>query len=113
MRQDGEMTFADPGADRPLLEMGTLQCVHCGGHFPARPPKNVGVVVGPEEAARMAAAGRVMRGFCGRCNGPICSPGCATCVPEEQMLDNIERGRPLDFVPASVSFSGLPSGLWG
>ena len=81
MRESGLMTLLDPGADRPIQEIPTLQCVHCGGHFPVQP-----------------GSGKV-RGFCMRCRGPVCGPKCAECVPTEQLLENIEHGRPLDFRP--------------
>lgn len=70
----------------------TLQCVHCGGHFEVRP-----------------GSGKV-RGFCQRCNGVFCGPGCAKCVPTEQLLENIEQGRPLDFVPTTVNVPKLWTG---
>lgn len=81
MRESGLIIVADPGADPPLAEIPTLQCVHCGRHFPVRP-----------------GSGKI-RGVCLRCNGPICGPGCAACVPAEQQLENLEAGRPLDFRP--------------
>lgn len=79
--EHGVIIIADPGSDRPLLETKTLQCVHCGGHWIPLP-----------------GSGRV-RGFCQRCMGPVCGPGCAECIPEEQMLENIEKGRPADYRP--------------
>lgn len=79
--EHGVIIIADPGSDRPLLETKTLQCVHCGGHWIPLP-----------------GSGRV-RGFCQRCMGPVCGPGCAECIPEEQMLENIEKGRPADCRP--------------
>lgn len=84
MRDDGLLTLLDPGADKPLLQLATAQCVHCGGHFPIRP-----------------GSGRV-RGWCMSCGGPVCGPGCASCVPLEQMLENYEEGRPLDYRPVIV-----------
>lgn len=80
-RDAGLIIVSDPGADKPILEIGTVQCVHCGCHYPVRP-----------------GSGKI-RGFCMRCNGPICGPGCAECVPTEQMLENIEKGRPLNYRP--------------
>lgn len=80
-RENGMIVIADPGRDKPIWECKTLQCVHCGGHWIASP-----------------GSGKI-RGFCMRCNGPICGPGCAECVPVEQMLENIEAGRPLGFRP--------------
>lgn len=80
----GLIVVSDPGSDKPLLETKTLQCVHCGGHWIPQP-----------------GSGRV-RGWCSNCHGPICGPGCVVCVPTEQLLENIERGRPLDFRPTVV-----------
>lgn len=86
-RAQGLLTISDPGSDRPLLEVGTLQCVHCGQVWFPRP-----------------GSGRV-RGFCRLCMGPVCGPGCAACVPNEVYLENIEKGRPLGFRPVVVPVS--------
>lgn len=83
--EGGLLVFHDPEADRPILEVKTLQCVHCGGHFPVCP-----------------GSGRV-RGFCQRCCGPVCGPGCAECVPTDLLLENLERGRPEGFRPVVVA----------
>lgn len=83
----GFIVVNDPGSDKPVLEAATLQCVHCGGHWVPR--KGSGIV----------------RGFCLNCNGPICGHGCAKCVPVEQMLENIEKGRPEDYKPIIVPTS--------
>jgi hypothetical protein len=89
-KEAGRIIVTDPGSDKPLAEVGTLQCCHCGGHWIPQP-----------------GSGRV-RGFCQNCNGFVCGPGCAACVPAEQLLENIEKGRPLDFKPicVPVSFGG-------
>ncbi len=68
----------------PIIEVDTLQCVHCGAHWQPKP-----------------GSGNV-RGFCMKCNGPICGAACAECMPAEQRLENIEAGRPLDFRPIIV-----------
>lgn len=81
----GLIVVTDPGSDRPLLEVKTLQCVHCGGHWVPKP-----------------GSGRV-RGWCMNCNGPICGAGCKDCVPTEQLLENIEKNQPLDFRPIIAS----------
>lgn len=82
MREAGIITVADPGMDRPILEAGTLQCCHCGAHWQIKP-----------------GSGNV-RGFCFKCNGPVCGPNCAgKCRPAEQLLENIEAGRPDDYTP--------------
>lgn len=90
MRECGLAIFLDPGADRPVLEIATAQCCHCGGHFPIQP-----------------GSGRI-RGFCMNCNGPVCGPGCEACVPTDLLLENMEKGRPEDFRPifVPVSFTG-------
>ncbi len=92
VREAGHVTICDPGSDRPLLSIGTTACVHCGGHFST-----------PRFGASPADKGsRVGRGFCQKCNGYICGPGCLECVPEEQMLENMENGKPLDYYPIIV-----------
>jgi hypothetical protein len=90
MKECGLAIFSDPGADRPLKEIATAQCVHCGGHFPICP--NSGII----------------RGYCQNCAGPVCGPSCADCVPVEQLLDNLEHGLPETFrtVSVPVSFTG-------
>ena len=82
LRDNGLMTFINPSKDKPLLELKTIQCVHCGGHF--SPVKNNGYPKG---------------GFCWRCNGPICGPNCLECIPEDLYLENIEKGRPDNYRP--------------
>lgn len=71
-REPGCVTVCDPGSDKPILEAQTLQCVHCGGHWIPQP-----------------GSGR-LRGFCMRCNGPICGPDCQECVPVEKLLEIME-----------------------
>lgn len=83
-KEAGHITLIDPGADKPLLELGTLQCCHCGGQWFPQP-----------------GSGRI-RGFCQNCNGPVCGPGCAACVPTEQYLENLEKGRDPLFRPILV-----------
>ena len=84
MNYDGELILSDPGSDKPVLTVGTLSCCHCGLHFVVQP-----------------GSGRT-RGFCMNCNGPVCGPACAACVPTEQFLDNLEKGRPVDYRPIIV-----------
>ena len=76
-RQAGEITITDPGADRPLVTAATLQCVHCGRHWVPAP-----------------GSGR-LRGYCAKCDGPVCGPDCLECVPHERQLENLEAGRPV------------------
>lgn len=90
-REAGLMIYSDPGADKPILEIMTVQCVHCGGHFSPKPGSGI------------------VRGFCQNCNGYVCGPGCAKCVPVEQLLENYEKGRDPDYRPI-VSYLGKAIG---
>jgi hypothetical protein len=101
----GLITVSDPGADGALLELPTVQCVHCGGHFLLKPPKAVVFPLTPLEAKAREADGKRTRGYCYRCNGYFCGPDCAECVPTELLLDNMERGRPDDFRPLVVGWT--------
>ena len=86
--ENGIVTLTDPGADRPILEVATVRCCHCGGHWV---PKS---------------GSGIERGWCQNCAGPVCSKACAKCVPWEQMLSNIEAGRPADYRPIIVPAGG-------
>ena len=83
--REGLIIVSDPGADKPLSETKTVQCVHCDGHF----------VVDLRRAEG--------RGWCMNCCGYVCGRECAKCVPVEQLLDNIEKGREPDFKPVVVN----------
>lgn len=77
------------------VEADTLQCGHCGRHWTIQP-----------------GSGR-QRGFCLLCMKPTCGPHCLVgdaCVSQEQMIENMERGRSLDFRPIVVRNPGLPEG---
>lgn len=64
----------------------TRQCVHCGGHFYSRQGSGI------------------KRGWCMNCNGITCGcDRCDTCVPFQQWLDNVEKGRPEQWTPATAS----------
>jgi hypothetical protein len=66
----------------------TLQCVHCGGHFP-----------------NLKLPGKE-RGWCMNCHGPVCpNPVCDACVPFEQWLENVERGLPPGHKPIKAAVS--------
>jgi hypothetical protein len=78
-REAGLITTYDRESDRPISEVMTVQCVHCGAHIRT-------------DAMQCA-------GFCQSCNGFHCGDSCERCVPTEQMLRNIEAGRPADFRP--------------
>lgn len=77
LRPHGWLYITD--ADGRVSESETHLCCHCGGHF-----------------VMQKGSGR-LRGFCTRCNGLICGPACANCVPAEQLLENIEAGRAEDY----------------
>lgn len=83
--EHGIVTYSDPGSDRAILEVSTLQCCHCGGHWIPKPGSGI------------------VRGWCMNCNGPVCGPGCADCVPTEVLLESMEKGIPPEqvrrFVP--------------
>lgn len=91
MKISGYATWTELGADKPSLEIDTVACVHCGGHFAIQP-----------------GSGRI-RGYCMNCSGPICGPSCAACVPVEQYLANLEAGLPSEladkFTPICVPTS--------
>lgn len=73
--EHGLIIINNPDRDKPLAEIKTLQCVHCGSHFPVQP-----------------GSGKT-RGFCLNCNGPVCGPSCAECVPIEKWLELMEGTR--------------------
>lgn len=99
----GLITIADHGSDKPLIVSKTVQCVHCGGQFELKPPKTITVPLTEFEAKKREAEGKKVRGWCQNCQGYICGPGCVECVHWEQMLENMEKGRPLDFKPVVAS----------
>lgn len=86
-REDGLLSVMSHDADKPVAEIPTIQCVHCGGHWVAQP-----------------GSGRI-RGFCQNCMGPVCGPGCAECIPTDLYLTNLEKGRPDNFRPICVPTS--------
>ncbi len=67
-----------------VIEADTLQCVHCGRHWAVKKGSGTG------------------EGYCHRCAGPVCGPGCEVCVPAEQQLSNMEQGRDVGFRPIIV-----------
>ena len=71
----------------------TLQCVHCGGHW--TPIKGSGK----------------MRGFCMKCNGPICGESCQECIPKEVQLLIMEGKIDPNNIPVTVNVTGeVPNG---
>ncbi len=77
LRPDGHMSVTSP--DGQVIEADTLQCVHCGAHWAIQP------------------GSKTVRGYCHKCNGPVCGPKCQVCVPAEQWLENIEQGNPAGY----------------
>ncbi len=76
LRPDGFIEITD--LDGKITRQETVQCNHCGCHWVHNP-----------------GSGKI-RGYCSKCNGYFCGPACAKCVPTEQLLENIEQGKPLD-----------------
>ena len=109
LRPAGYTIVTDRETGRVIVEADTRICVHCGMHFT---PK--ATVWTP------TAQARVKRGFCMRCNGPVCGlDRCLACIPRERRLDLAERGADLatihllaDRLPVSVGGSlwipGMP-----
>ncbi len=77
LRPAGYVKITHP--EGAIFEADTLQCVHCGSHWQVSP------------------GSRKIRGFCSRCNGPVCGPKCKECVPHEQQLENMESKKPIGF----------------
>lgn len=86
---NGHVLITDEN-DKVLLEADTVQCVHCGQHWYPQP------------------GSKKVRGFCSRCNGPICGPKCQYCVPIEQQLANMEAGLSAIETPRLI----LPTSVW-
>lgn len=97
--EDGWSSFSNPEGDVPFLELATLQCKHCGGHFFKKPGSLIKSFLTTDEAKRREAEGKSVRGWCQNCNGPICGPSCAECVPADLYLTNLEKGRNPEFKP--------------
>ena len=71
-KPQGQFTVTGPDIKGGVLEIDTLACVHCGGHWQVNP-----------------GSGKI-RGYCARCNGPVCGPQCAECIPKERVLEMLE-----------------------
>ena len=81
------------GDGKKDVECDSLRCCHCGAHF----------WVTPGSGKR--------RGFCMRCGAVTCGQEkCDACVPLEQMLENVEKGRPANHRPIIVSPGGVVLG---
>lgn len=72
-KQSGEWTWE--GWHGELERGATVQCAHC--QFSWRLEKG---------------SGR-LRGWCFNCNGFVCGPACAECVPLGRRLENVEAGK--------------------
>lgn len=92
LKPHGFVEIADPDAPGGIIAGETLQCVHCGGHWMIQP-----------------GSGK-LRGFCLRCNGPICGPGCAECRPIDLQLERMEASALGESDRAKVS-AAVPK-LW-
>lgn len=91
MKQSGVILISNPDSGQQLQELPTVACVHCGFNWVPQP-----------------GSGKV-RGWCTRCNGPVCGPGCAECVPKEQQMLNMEMGRaPRTPGPTQVNVPSVP-----
>jgi hypothetical protein len=76
-----------------ISESDMLQCVHCGYQWQIRP-----------------GSGK-LRGFCFRCNGPVCGQRCENCVPIEAQLEIMEGTRNPTAVSVAVPKLILPPGV--
>lgn len=77
----GHFEHHDPDLARPIAG-DVLRCCHCQRIFTVE-------------------RGMFM-GKCYKCNDYHCGPGCKfpmKCVPVEQWLENVEKGRPEDYTP--------------
>lgn len=88
LKPSGILITSHPDSDLCQIQ-DTVQCKHCGRHWIWIP-----------------GSGR-RRGWCMNCNGFTCgSDLCDVCVPNEQLLENIEQGRRWDYRPI------ISSGGW-
>lgn len=89
-QRSGILVSTPQDSDR-VVTADTVACIHCGYNWVWQP-----------------GSGK-RRGFCMKCNGLVCGrPACVQlgCVHREQLLDNIEAGKPLNHTPISVSVPG-------
>lgn len=92
MKPAGYVLTSDPDSGQQRQEIPAYQCVHCGFTWTPQPGSGI------------------ERGWCMKCNGPICGRGCAdSCVPKEQQLLNIEAGLPAN-TPGKIV---VPSAWFG
>ena len=89
LRPKGTGILSDP--DRPHeQQMDYKQCVHCQGVWKVEP-----------------GSGK-LRGYCAKCNGPVCGPMCLECNGGiEKVNDDLEAGRvPGSRIIIPVRFGG-------
>lgn len=73
----------------PVHQAETVTCCHCGRMW-----------------VWQRGSGK-LRGHCRLCNGITCGPHCSRkCRPVEQLLENMEAGRDLDYTPIRISVPG-------
>ena len=84
-REDGTIIITPHDSDRTVM-VKTVQCRHCGRHW-----------------QWIKGSGK-RRGYCTRCGGITCgSSKCDPCVPHEQQLENVEKGKMIGFRPVVVN----------
>lgn len=91
--QRSGILISTPLEGGPSIQRDTVSCIHCGTTWIWQP-----------------GSGR-RRGWCCCCNGIVCGlPACVArgCVHREQLLENLESGKPLDHRPISISVEGTP-----
>jgi len=75
--------------DDRVVVSDTVKCCHCGRQWVWKP-----------------GSGKV-RGYCMSCANFTCGRlECDPCRTEEQLLENMEAGRPYDYVPVRILVPG-------
>lgn len=78
--------FRAEGWHGEVEELDTLQCCHCGSHFPVRP-----------------GSGK-HRGFCMACSSTTCGrPQCDPCVHFMRRIEAAEAGMGVERMPVKAS----------
>ena len=93
--KNGILIETPQDSDRDVVR-DTVQCCHCGRIW-----------------LYERGSGKV-RGFCMSCRAVTCGPHCPVgtgCVPQEQMLRNIEAGQPLDYRPVIAAVPRSTGGV--
>jgi hypothetical protein len=102
--------------DGQVIRGGCKQCCHCGAVFLSKSSESIiKKFLTPEQAAQFEVEGKTVRGWCFNCMGPICGPRCVECMPEEKLLEGLEKGVPVDKMPifVPVTYGGPTSHLKG